>query len=221
MRRTAVLVSAIWMLACARGAQDEKAACDGGDVDACTEYALLSIEAGDRWTDAKKYSDLACNAGDKQGCFNLGLLLEKGMGGIEPDLGASRAAYQKGCDLQYVDACNSYGMFLANGIGGPRLPQEGISIWKAACKEADPTHSGLACQNLWIAYAEGVHVPIDLPEVKLYASMGCDLQNPSSCGQLGMMYKDGIGVDPDSTKAKHYLTMSCKLGYDKACAELK
>lgn len=221
MRRTAILVSATWMLACAGGAQDEKAACDGGDVEQCAEYARLLVEAGDSWAEAEKYSALACNGGKKQACFNLGLILEKGMGVVEADPAASRDAYRMGCDLQEADACNSYGMFLVEGFGGPPSVQAGIKIWETECSKAHPENSAQACNNLWITYADGVEVPIDLPNVKLYAQLACDLQDASSCGQLGMMYQEGIGVEPDPTQAEHYLTMSCKLGYDKACAELK
>ena len=220
MKRTAILLSTVAMLACAGGAETQKAACDAGDVDACAEYAVLATETGE-WADAKQYGELACNGGKEQACFNLGYMLKHGMGLVEADITASREAFRMGCELEGADACFSYGMYLVEGTGGPPAVSEGIALLETECSKAHPEDSVEACVELWNHHLRDQKGPVGLPNVKRFAQAACDLKDAPSCGQLGRLYRHGAGLDPDPTKAKHYLTLSCDLGYDRACDELK
>ena len=108
-----------------------KAACAGGDIDACFQLGKLQYEAGENITVRKKLID-SCNSGNLEGCMSLGALalgqgnrteakrfLRKacsgnifvacyGLAEIEYDAGNTATAkklFLKACDGGYLEGC--------------------------------------------------------------------------------------------------------------------
>jgi hypothetical protein len=90
-----------------------KPACDRGDAGACR-------------TD--------CDSGGvAAACTQLGLILNRGAGGVAPDLGAAALYYERGCDGGDLAGCNNLGTLYDFGALGLRDRTKAATLYDRAC----------------------------------------------------------------------------------------
>lgn len=86
-----------------RGLQLLKKGCDLGDARSCAALSsMLFFE--ERFEESRPLAERACNIGnDPDGCFNLGLVIEK----LDHDMPKAKKAYEKACAAGVKPACDS------------------------------------------------------------------------------------------------------------------
>ena len=77
--------------------------------------AKKAYEQGRAFYDNKEYDKAfesfkkACDGGNMRGCYNLGLMYEKGKG-VEEDFSKAAQLFKKACDGGEMNACRSLGV---------------------------------------------------------------------------------------------------------------
>ena len=130
-----------------RNKMDDATACQKGDGAACAALA-------------KAHSDdivllrNACDLGDGEGCFMLGLKLGNDKEGA--------AAYEQSCDAGNSLACTNLGWMLQNGRG-VRLDLEAAArLYQRGCDGSRCSgRNNLGCINLGRLYRDGIGVKAD------------------------------------------------------------
>jgi hypothetical protein len=189
--------------------------CEGGDGAACTALA-------------KKHEDdvvllrQACDLGDGEGCFMLGLKL----GNTEE----GGAAYEQACDFGNPLACTNFGFMLQYGKG-TRVDLDGaVRFYKKGCDGTVCSgRNNLGCVNLGRVYRDGVGVKVDaLEAIRLFRD-ACG-QTPigdedagniaRSCSLAGTTMLFGKDIVPDLPPALALLEKGCNAGDAWGCFNL-
>lgn len=85
---------------------------------------------------------IACDNGEADGCYNLGLIYKKGMG-VTQNYSKSKTAFKKSCDGGYAMGCNNLGSCYVFGHGVNPNKSEAIKFFKMACNLGAP----MGCKN--------------------------------------------------------------------------
>jgi len=129
----------------ARALELYELACNGGDGMGCSNAGILFNNpdgaAFDRAKALARFED-GCRLDNGKACFNGALNIIKHT--ENPDFTRARELASKGCDLGSVDACNSYGVLLVNGQGGPADRAGALAMFEKACDAGEP----VACDNV-------------------------------------------------------------------------
>jgi TPR repeat protein len=121
---------------------------------------------------------------DGSGCYNLGLMYEKGKGVKQDDFKAVKF-FQKACDLNDGTGCSNLGfMYEEVQIPKKRATTARIQITRLLVK-------------------------LECFEIILFNKKACDLNNGTGCSNLGFMYEEGKGVRKSNTKNLTALKSSC------------
>lgn len=135
----------------------------------------------------------------------LGLLYEKGLGGLEPDVAKARALelYKKAADCDYAPACERLGLFYKMGRNG--LPLDVAKAFELYNRAADKDYAP-ALYRLGVLYEKGcasLSMPPNVDKaVELYekASQGmkaahirlCKMRSPAAADGLLPLCQRGI-----------------------------
>ena len=90
--------------------EEEKKACDGGDVDGCYNLGqmyIFGIGVKQNYFKAVKIYKKACDEGYAMECSNLGDMYVIGQG-VKRDIFKAKEFYGKACDGGYTYGCKSY-----------------------------------------------------------------------------------------------------------------
>ncbi|MCB9787969.1 MAG: sel1 repeat family protein [Deltaproteobacteria bacterium] len=193
----------------------EQAACDKGDLAACTRLGVALVEGtlGQRDLErARRVHLKACEAGALKSCNALGTLHLRGLGG-EQDEERAEELFTRSCDGDDMDGCALLGRLRFINRQG----KEARALLKRSCEGG----SFIGCDGLGAAYREGVGGDEDMAEAKRYFQMACDGGEPSGCGNLGTMFLRGEGGVKSAERARELLERACKGGVTAACDEWK
>jgi TPR repeat protein len=214
--------------------------CEGGDGAACTALA-------------KAHSDdivllrQACDLGDGEGCFMLGLKL-----GNTPEGGA---AYEQACDDGNPLACTNLGWMAQNGAGMRADLDAAVRLYKRGCDgSACSGRNNLGCVNLGRLYRDGIGVTQDerraitlfrevcdrgdearacslagttllfgknvehnVAQSLALLEKGCNGGDAFGCFNLGAVYESGDDVPKDTARAAAYYQRACDHSDAEGC----
>ena len=209
-------------------------ACALHDATGCVDLAFLyATGSGGVARDDAKATPLyvkGCDGGDPSGCYNVGLMYEKGRG-VAVDLEVAFAAYVEGCEGRFPKACENLALLYQDGRGVKASATRAVEFHRRACP-GDPEESdAAACVNLAEALQSGTTVPADpKAAAKLFASICDRVADPDdsdsapqiarACSLLGAAYLDGLGVEASVQRAVELSERGCNGGNATGCFNL-
>ncbi|MDR4464816.1 MAG: sel1 repeat family protein [Nitrospira sp.] len=112
-------------------------------------YSLIVIgaliSAGVNRSEAANSSEqlkTACEKGDAEGCFNLGVMYDEGTG-VPQDVVQAVALFRKACDSELPEACINLGVAYQLGIGVKQQDAEALKYYRKGCNLKLPK----GCEN--------------------------------------------------------------------------
>lgn len=151
-----------------------------------------------------------CQAGDAESCFRLGQYHE-----AKHNPQNTIKAYQRSCDLGYVQACHAGGNYLSYVRGNPPDYQQVASLFRKGC-DGEIMES---CTELAWLYHQGRIQKSVAKAARLYRK-ACDGSEMAACYLLGRLYRDGAGVGRNRTKSAVLFRKACEGDRPKACIAL-
>ncbi len=187
--------------------------CEDGDGAACTALAKAH---GDDVVLLRQ----ACDLGDAEGCFMLGLALGNGKEGA--------AAYEQACDFGNPLGCTNLGWIYQYGKDVAVDLEAAARLYTRGC---DGTRcSGrnlLGCVNLGRMYRDGIGVKQDAQRAIVLFKDVCERGDPHdaenaarACSAAGTTSIYGKGVEPDVAAALLLLEKGCDGGDTMGCFNL-
>ncbi|MEH6759105.1 MAG: tetratricopeptide repeat protein [Parasphingorhabdus sp.] len=190
------LFSAFWIFASAAQAQEIATESTTNAAETSTTAERTKDEKRRHFEDAMRLDQLggktearamlksSCFDDDlDEACHNFGAMAEAGEGG-DADLEGARAAYKKGCELQFRQSCFNYANMLREGRGGEQLYPGALDLYAQICRASD----GRGCLNAGIMVEQGMGVTHKDTNVAMDAyRAGCDLHNKASCDRLAKL----------------------------------
>ena len=197
--------------------QRKASTCQDGNGAACTELA----KAHD---DDMVLLRQACDLGDGEGCYMLGLKLGNTAEGA--------AAYEQACDAGIPSACTNLGWMMQNGKGVRTDLQGAVRLYKHGC-DGTPclARNNLGCVNLGRLYRDGIGVKADEREaIKLFREV-CEAGATSddsedagnvarACSLAGTAWLFAKVVARDVPQALALLEKGCSGGDSFGCFNL-
>jgi TPR repeat protein len=200
-----------------QGNIDDQRACQEGDAAACTALAKAHGEAVDLLR-------LACDLGDTEGCYVLGLKLR--------DDKEVAAAYEQACDGGYSQACTNLGWMYENGRGVNKDLTAAVRLYQRGCDGATCSlPNNLGCVNLGRAFRDGNGVEANqVVATRLFRQVCSRTPVPGSsedeaniaraCSLAGTASLFGNGVQRDIREALALLEKGCAAGDTFGCYNL-
>lgn len=111
-------------------------ACDGGEVQSCTELGRiyeLGLNVTRDVTGAAALYRKACDGGDMSGCYSAAYVLENGIAGRR-DANCALAMYKYACDGGETRGCMMAGFMYRAGIDVKRDDAGAAAAFKKACE---------------------------------------------------------------------------------------
>jgi hypothetical protein len=112
---------------------------------------------------ALKLFTKACDSGNALGCYNLGVMYEKGEG-VQQDSFKAVELYTKVCDSGNAFGCYNLGLMYYNGQGVRQDSFKTVELWTKACDGG----IALGCYNLGVMYELGQGVRQDNEQALKY-----------------------------------------------------
>ncbi|MFT6399209.1 MAG: hypothetical protein ACJAYU_003974 [Bradymonadia bacterium] len=164
-------------------------------------------------SDALRWYQTGCEAGDPIGCNNAGILLRDGQG-VAQDPVAALLLFQSACAAEYWVACEAFGrLVMPEGEAHPSFGAAKESLQRA-CMQGEEL---LAC----ITLAEWSQTLDEDPEAaRRFYSRACNLNDVPACVDFGRMAHSGIGGPVDQETGRLLLDMGCRRGVLTACVDL-
>ena len=174
--------------------------CEDGDGAACTALARAH-------DDDLVLLRQACDLGDGDGCYRLGLAL-----GDTPE---GAAAYEQACDAGSSFACTNLGYIAQNGEGMRADLDLAVRLYKRGCDGSSCSpRNDLGCLNLGRMYRDGLGVTQDAERALELFKFVCDYGSEAAgraCFNAGAYYEDRN----DAARAVAFYQRAC----DKKDAE--
>ena len=99
---------------------------------------------------AEIFFNKACTSGEATGCYNLGLMYDKGEG-VRQSYPKAKELYGKACDGGYASGCYNLGLMYHAGEGVRQSYAKAKELFGKAC---DGGHAG-GCKNYAILNKQG------------------------------------------------------------------
>lgn len=112
---------------------------------------MIEYKKGNK-LEASKLFEEACNAGDTNGCYKLGILYYYGYGLRQSKQEASNL-FKKACDAGNQNGCYNLGILYYYGDGVRENKQLAKELFGEACDDGKVG----ACENFKIINEEGIH----------------------------------------------------------------
>ena len=119
-------IASLALSACHPGNKEAKLlreSCDAGDANACNKFAAKLQKGEYVLRDEPRAAvlfDTACTRGIGDGCASLGVMLQRGSGGVKRDTIRAIKLFQQGCDGRAMEGCARLGALYRTGRGVPR-----------------------------------------------------------------------------------------------------
>jgi TPR repeat protein len=175
------------------------------------EQGLRAFESGDLSTAYDVWRQLA-EEGDAAAEYGVGVILERGGGGIEQDVEEAAQWYRRAADKGLASAQNNLGLLYARGRGVPRNPSRAVEFWR---KAAEQQHH-MAEYNLGLAYYRGAGVDEDRAQAKEWFEKAASGGLADSQFALGQLYRMGIGASKDQERALAWYQRAAEQGHPDA-----
>ncbi|MFV0481686.1 MAG: tetratricopeptide repeat protein [Campylobacteraceae bacterium] len=250
MKKILFLLTMFFVFLSANDLKTFEAGCEKNGAKACNEAALLLMENQDAdYIKVYNLFEKSCNLGYANGCFNAGLLYDKGLG-VEKSLDKALSFYEAACEdgntkacefvgdiyfsekqnytkasIFYENACNGKEFKSCNNLANMYFYAEGVkedlAKTKVLYEKACDGKYFQACNNLALLYknANGVEENKKLA-LELFEK-ACDKNVGESCLNAGVMYVNAEGTNQNDIKAKQYFEKSCKLDNKNGCEYLE
>jgi TPR repeat protein len=182
-----------------RAASLYQSGCAGGDKPACEAAVTVLTQV--------------CDAGDENGCWQLGTMYAKGEG-VQTDQRRGAALIQKSCDKGMVDACMELGTLYMRGFGVTQDTARGLEIYKRYCNGLQVN----GCLALGWAYFTGDGVAKHMGQAFSYFERACDAGEQMGCGGMAQMFLEGRGVKADYDRALKLFRDGCDANCGACCS---
>ena len=151
----------------------------------------------------------AFEAGDGEGAFYLGRMLERGVGG-EPNLPQAVALYEEAvkATTPSAQAKNRLGLLYLEGTAVLQDYEEGARL---VCESAEAGDQN-GQFNCALVLLDGQGVAVDAEKAISFAEMSAEQGNVGAKNLLGQSYVTGTGVKADDTKALEYFQQTAAVG---------
>ncbi len=167
---------------------------------------------------AETLYEKACANGYGQGCLVLAELLEE----ESPDDSGPKIIelFQKACDLDDMNGCNSLARRYESGRGVARDSSKAFELYVKMCDRGRGVASGVACSSAAAMTDGGAGTARDTKRAAELLGKACKLGYQRACYQLAVRLEDGIGVDKDYKRAAESYKVACDHGDPDACDRL-
>jgi TPR repeat protein len=164
---------------------------------------------------ALKAFNEAFAAGDGDGAFYLGRMVELGVG-LKADFDKARILYLAAADKGSAKAMNRLGLM---HYRGEKVLQDYAAAFELICKAADlgDADAEFNCAGL---HADGKGTPKDLTQAIAWYQKAADQDHIGAIVALAFAYRDGLGVAPDIGKAEGYFEKAAVKGNPVSLYEL-
>lgn len=147
---------------------------------------------------AVRHFEMAAAQGYPPAMHNLGVLYQRGMEGLAPDLVQARAWYARGAALDYGPALSGLGILQLRGDGGPEDPEGALRSLHRAVELGDPLgHEWLA----HVHYSGAAGLKPDLELARHYMTIAALQGQAAAQNDLGQMHERGEGGPLDMDRA--------------------
>jgi len=163
--------------------------------------------AGAAEIDLKRLSAEA-EAGDAQAQFQLGLLHERGAGGVKRDFAKAFLWYAKAAPQGHIAAQNNLATLYTRGKGVDRNHEEAVKWYRVAAMAGNDG----AQNNLGWMYQNGMGVPKDYQQALNWFLLSAKAGNSSAQNNLGMMHYQGWGVPSNHNAAAEWYRKAAEQG---------
>lgn len=186
--------------------------CTAGRGSSCSSLAALHAkgETAD-FKQAFHYAQLACNAGDVQGCGYLGDMYLVGAG-VDRDVHGAQVALERACTGKIMRACFNLASLYADA-SVLNDPTKAAELNQRACDGGDAD----ACHNLALAYQQGLGVTKNVIRALQLLQKACESDPAVSCAYLGSLYDGGQVVEQDRPKAVELYRRACGANEPTGC----
>ena len=161
--------------------------------------------------------ETGCDVGDMSSCVNLGMLYDKGKGGIPKDPIKSYIYDKKACDGKDAQGCLNVAIDYEDGLGTAKDPE---AAYRAADFACTAKLMG-GCRIVGTALLKGNGVPRDIVTGIDKLDRACSGQAWSACLLLGVSYVEGkYGVTRDVAHGQKLLENACSHDEVTSCFDL-
>jgi len=195
--------------------QDDTARKTASDQAAAWNRQGAQFRNQQRYTEALPFFERACNAGNVDGCKNLGLLYKAGWG-VTRDYAHARGLLRKACEAGNDEACSNLGeMFAATNQGG-----QDFGVAKTLYERSCENGYVQGCAGLGDLYVLGAGVSVDYRQAGGLYTRACKSGYMDGCARVAGMYLNGLGVKKDEVQAGAIDQKACEGGSLMACNDL-
>ncbi|XP_068679630.1 secretory immunoglobulin A-binding protein EsiB-like isoform X2 [Montipora foliosa] len=151
----------------------------------------------------------AAMAGDTDGMYSYGKLLEKGEGGIEPDPIEAGKIFTDLAERGHPFAQFSLAQLYHDGIGMKKDIKMALSLYEVSAK------NGVSEGNNMIGnmYTTGEAGKVDLTKAAEYFTKAAEKGYLTAQYNVGVNYFSGLGVEHDFKKAAYYFDIAARQGH--------
>lgn len=187
--------------------------CEEADNNACYRVgkALMAIDNPNEHVlrEARLRFEKACDGGEKDACFVLGLAAKTGRFGARDVVKASRLL-TAACNDDNATACYE----LADLQSTPNTALTDPAKARKNLDKACSLNTGAACAKLAEVFAHGVGVPQNTAKAQALHATACELDQVQSCLTLGLHQ-----LERDPEAANLTLQKACEAKLPQACFE--
>lgn len=186
----------------------------------------MALQSRGQGEQARGFFARACDLGEMEACYDLALLYEDGVAGVEKDVARARQLYQKACDAPEPDptACSNLGLMYKTGSGVEVDAEAAVAMYERACELG----SHLGCTNLAGRLVAGDGVERDVSRAGELVGEACRQGFFDACGPwLALAARgcpDGARCENDAVElpeqAQAYAETCVEAGDPVACAAM-
>lgn len=180
------------------------------------QVAIAQYNTGHR-SEAVRMWQTHAEKGDAEAQFTLGVLYNRGDGGLAKDMIEAVHWYRKAAEQGHAIAQYNMGILCATGTGLARDMSAAADWWRMAALQGHAE----AQFNLGLFYAEGSGVNQDPSEAVKWWSMAAKQGLAAAQFNLGLMYMKGEGTDENQDEAVKLWRLSANQGFTQAITVLK
>lgn len=174
--------------------------------------------------------EVACDAGIREACRNLGLIYLTGstVDATIKDAAKAEAYNDRACKLGVADSCGFLATVIVKRRGGDPDPERAFSAATFACDNGD----GQGCNILGEIYRSGYGLAADRSKALVFMKKACDAGLASGCHNAGQLLgRDDTERDPftnpnpepsfaEYAESNSYYRLGCTKGHAGACQQL-
>ena len=185
---------------------------------------------------AKLYKK-ACDKGEAEGCYNLGVMYDRGEG-VKKSYPIAAKLYKKACDKGYATGCYNLGWMYKDGDGVKKSYLKAKKLFGKSCDMGNKEGCNLynKLQNKDEMTADSLQDDIRQAEIlnsgyhaykkgnyskarRIFQKL-CNGGSAEGCFNIGLIYDKGQGVKKSYLKAKKFYSKACDGESAEGCYNL-